>query len=989
MGSAVPLPNLNEEDRSSSGEDVESKQIVKVKDKKSKKEKKEKKRKSDHDEKKRKKEKRSKSDKKHKKEKSEKEKILEKEQEIIRNKMEMKRKASNIWLTDELIRQGKFYFFDGNPDADNLLYQGLYRLDVPVYYRQRYCLGMSSKEGLTFNKTGYIVYKRAARENNQTAITRYCSTGGDEVETLTYRKGSVTDIDQDGFVAFGSEIDDPEEKEESFDDRLTSRTRELNSKTFKDPHNISAWMELIRFQDEYLGTGKKQTKLAISEKKISIYERALDDNPSDRTLLLGLLKEFKNVYDSEKLLEIWNRKVMENSRDFRIWKDYINFLKENFTSFTVYSIRETYARALRTLQELSMDFALGRSGSRDSIWDLENAMLDIFTDACYFERSAGYMERSVCLFQALIEFNSECPMDLIDFRAQIRAFEIFWESEAPRAGDDDSHGWNEWYARNRGKNQQEVYDSTVRPERKEKKKFSKKSEEPEPTVALPEVPREEEKQVFVKWAETETQIEQANWVPCRPLMGVGTEGNLHLEDPDRIVLFDDVRDYTFQMTCSGLKIEVWYRFLEFLGVPLHRGSTNAENSQIWEKYLSDPEPVYSVLSRKEAHWEQPSFIADPSLVNMIRNVFRLSMKLFPQDSLLLQSYINFEKIQSPVQAKNYLKSILKNSRWNLQLWNIYGQVEKFQRNFEVARTMYNTALKNIVAHPEHAVLICHEFSQLEIQLENKGGAVSTLCSLVDGQVEDIVPGMPIPAKTRIAKAKSKFQGKLQELGTRNSYFYLWAACYGTFAYLTLGIEPAVEIFRNSLGILGEGQQQEELYTCFLKILQRNSAEISTPPSLLRNNVMEAMRTYPRNELFLAIFLESEARSQISGRIREYFDEMMARDDLSPVVALFAIHSEISRLGSNYRVRSLFEKAIEKIPDNLALWRYYLSWEMKVMGTGRGVLYRAIRYVPGAKALWMDAMSKMSHELNVTELNEIMSLMTEKEIRIRQLPDDFQ
>lgn len=252
------------------------------------------------------------------------------------------------------------------------------------------------------------------------------------------------------------------------------------------------------------------------------------------------------------------------------------------------------------------------------------------------------------------------------------------------------------------------------------------------------------------------------------------------------------------------------------------------------------------------------------------------MKLFPQDSLLLQSYINFEKIHSPTQAKNYLKSVLKNSRWNLQLWNIYGQVEKFQRNFDAARTMYNTALKNIVAHPEHAVLICHEFSQLEIQLENKEGALSILCSLVDGQVEDVVPGMSAPVKTRIAKAKSKFQGKFQELGTRNSYFHLWTACYGSFIYLTLGIEPAVEIFRNSLGILGQGLQQEELYTHFLKILQRNSAEISTPPALLRNNVMEAMQTYPRNELFLAIFLESEARSQISGRIREYFDEMMTR-----------------------------------------------------------------------------------------------------------------
>ncbi len=45
------------------------------------------------------------------------------------------------------------WFVDKHGDHNNLVYGTLYRTDVPLYYRQRFCLGLPRGEKITFNKS--------------------------------------------------------------------------------------------------------------------------------------------------------------------------------------------------------------------------------------------------------------------------------------------------------------------------------------------------------------------------------------------------------------------------------------------------------------------------------------------------------------------------------------------------------------------------------------------------------------------------------------------------------------------------------------------------------------------------------------------------------------------------------------------------------------------------------------------------------------------
>jgi hypothetical protein len=47
--------------------------------------------------------------------------------------------------------------------------------------------------------------------------------------------------------------------------------------------------------------------------------------------------------------------------------------------------------------------------------------------------------------------------------------------------------------------------------------------------------------VFAEWVNEEESRDRADWFPCRPLVGVGIQEGEDLEDPERVVLFEDIQ----------------------------------------------------------------------------------------------------------------------------------------------------------------------------------------------------------------------------------------------------------------------------------------------------------------------------------------------------------------------------------------------------------------------------------------------------------------
>lgn len=94
-----------------------------------------------------------------------------------------------------------------------------------------------------------------------------------------------------------------------------------------------------------------------------------------------------------------------------------------------------------------------------------------------------------------------------------------------------------------------------------------------------------------------------------------------------------------------------------------------------------------------------------------------------------------------------------------------------------------------------------------------------------------------------------------------------------------------------------------------------------------------------------------------------------------------VHATIPETGLTHRIRALFENAIRSDQGGQCplLWRMYLKFLVSLGNKERskGVFYKALQSCPWAKVLYMDAV-----EYFPEELQEILDVMTEKELRVR-------
>jgi len=138
-----------------------------------------------------------------------------------------------------------------------------------------------------------------------------------------------------------------------------------------------------------------------------------------------------------------------------------------------------------------------------------------------------------------------------------------------------------------------------------------------------------------------------------------------------------------------------------------------------------------------------------------------------------------------------------------------------------------------------------------------------------------------------------------------------------------------------------------------------------------------------------LFIRSELRAQVENRVRRYFDEQIENGRAGLITWMFAIRSEIARAGSAHRIRGLFERAAENLQtrDAIVLWRFYLDFEISTSNENgaKRAYFRAVRRVPWSKLLWTDCVSKLRAFYTNEELEELLHLMAEKEIRIRTDP----
>ncbi|PRP76931.1 hypothetical protein PROFUN_06209 [Planoprotostelium fungivorum] len=1013
--------------------------------------------------KKQKKDKKHKKSKKNKKQKTDQEKIIAIEQKLAK---EGRRKPPSVWLTkDRIVEQP--YFYDMLGDPNNAVYGELYRNDVPVYRRGRRCIGLPENEVIRPTRICYLFSTRGSRENSGTSKGRYLdrqniakerdvelkrvnlkaikrqdagTLDGDfiklDVERVEKKKEAreenetysptmeSSESEDEDYADYLERVDNSEDEDEekerkedegeSLEEWVTRRTRQLNAATRERPDELKVWLDFIQFQTKLsdMGFAGREKLSGLLEKKISIYQKALEYHPDSVQLMLGLVREGKALWTVEKTEQVWTA-ILQQARPQNVVEIWIEYLRHSRSSFQLFSItrwRERVARAIAVITNVEAD-------SRTDEHRLEMETLRLLVETAYMERAAGYRERGIAIFQAAIEFNLFTPSHISSGNLR-RNFEKFWESEVPRG----AMGWNQW---NEGDSDQtidpkhsrpvrppkkpEVYSVPLPPSRlnpqEELENMDQQMEEdlstmdPESLSAekLRAAQREvQAKRDLLKWMNEEEEKEKSQKFPCRPLVGFGISEEEEITDPDRVIIFDDIRPFLHFFELKETRMSLVDHFLCFMGLSLPNSSTGERLKRPGEPSVGSVMPLYSTEIQSlfdeiriptdmkgntdRESWRSYSPLPDPLDARCVENIFYQTRKLFPSDRRLLMNQLQFFTIQSPNLAADVIKAEMSKNRNDLLLFDAYARVKRKTGSLEEARKVYNGALSLSHALPPASrsahVILLRNFAEMEMEAGHSQASTFVLTSICDETFSPLSSTTPQVPKTKIPKARKLWSDRSQKVSEeadgdeKVSTF----VCHGLMEYLTGGIQACIHAFESCEKFLGKSSIQLEEYVFYCGILTDTIY----------------LQRFPVNGYFLSVFIESEARSQIAGRIRSHFDDVCDRLN-SPLLWMMSIHTETTRLGGSHRVRSLFDRALHDASCRScpALWRYFIQFEAqrgKLEGA-KAAFYRAIQEVPWAKPVWKDLFTVLQSRATSDELRDAIKLMTEKEVRLMVPPDE--
>lgn len=564
-------------------------------------------------------------------------------------------------------KPAKDYYFDAHGDRDNLAFGTLYRMDVAHYklhnhteisghnfqvlYRWRPSYSsLDAEEDLDVldNKLRaggrYFSVKYTALQRHK-GFKHVKIVGKKSLPVIPGEYIPLMELHSSSENGNAVSIKE-EELEESWEDELIRRTRELNKMSRDFPHDEKVWLAFAEFQDKIASTQpQKAARLQTLEKKIGILEKAVELNPDNEELLLCLLKTCQGRDSSDALMERWEKVLMQHSDSCKLWKEFLLVRQGDFSRFKVSDVRKTYAHAIQALS--SACNKLRRQGhetatlqSTDpSLVQPELGLVDIFISLCRFEWQAGYQELVTGLFQAQIEYSLFCPSLLLSSQSKQRLFEHFWNSGGARIGEDEALGWSLWLEKEE-QNRQNIFTEETSQETEvggwtgwsdPSSKKSGISEEPEKPVEHDAVGDEKNEEnldnedtqpdddiesllrklginidtephsevkdakTWNRWSEEEISRDYEQWMPvrehsgdCGKLWSPHSDDNPDIEGNDqlsRVILFEDVNEYLFSLYSEEARFSLVSQFIDFYGGKISRW-TCTNNSSWIEKILS-------------------------------------------------------------------------------------------------------------------------------------------------------------------------------------------------------------------------------------------------------------------------------------------------------------------------------------------------------------------------------------------------------------------
>lgn len=236
------------------------------------------------------------------------------------------------------------------------------------------------------------------------------------------------------------------------------------------------------------------------------------------------------------------------------------------------------------------------------------------------------------------------------------------------------------------------------------------SDESEETVLQENGPK------WQNWLNLERFREKHHWLPWKP-----NELEDECEDPDRMVLFDDVSASLFRIKEEESKFLLLIRFLAILGVQVephfeslcrflgcHDPNFVTDSQEILDDTRHFQWKFYSSDRSSRMFSLEPLFDPTTKYYEFVAQVFQQSVSLLKgvQKQLLIHLWIrhlchlagqsrntNLYKVQLK-ETKKVIKNFLKldENRNNLSLWTEYATLEWQCKNYDESRKIFDLAL---------------------------------------------------------------------------------------------------------------------------------------------------------------------------------------------------------------------------------------------------------------------------------------------------------
>ncbi|RUS78263.1 hypothetical protein EGW08_013979 [Elysia chlorotica] len=738
-------------------------------------------------------------------------------------------------------------------------------------------------------------------------------------------------------------------------DEIFEKIRIFNQRTRNEPQNVRLWLEFVAFQDVVaqrektkaaglsqtlsLGEMYRPTKSVI-EKKLAILEKAVESNPSSLELKLAQLALYQDIWETDKLEKAWEDLLFVHSGKADLWREYLARQQcSSLQGFTVSRVVKRFHKCFQTLASV-MD---GQVKVIQKASDIEEQTIGIFSQYCSFLHMSGYTERAVATFQALIEFNLHCPssLNLTSTRDRAVQFEKFWESSTPRFGEEGAKGWTKWAEQKSKGIQQSVSFVDV------------STEEEEDAIILEQLPRSQ------TWIKMEKLRENSHILPWRP-DALKDETEDSAEDPERLVLFDDVAPTLFRLTKSESCLRIVCLFLKFLGMP---SATLNERIQQWEQekggskfeqYLGIKVSQFPQLSQcnsandmeKELPVQKQLLVLLNNAVKQAESYFSLSNRTF---FTLLRLDCNIlehgAKTVSEVPSsgvkdiKKFGKNLLKESqnRNNLILWDTYIRL-LWACSDKIAETvsMVETALGMFMGthnttDPEKkygVCCLCLTYCQILLNFEplehieaslrrsaptqhDKRQVMRCLGALVEnkvfkpGSATEISPAYILKIRSLFHKCISDYAYKLQMTNSNIcQLFCILTDCFALFEYCASNFKKASDSYESARLIIQKNEQ--------------DNSNLHGLSSITRKNLHLRQLSFTMNMLQISIIPIETVRKVINNGLTEF-------PECSKLLEAFIKLEERSHIAG--RLRQFYYRSLRNATD-LSVPLFAVVSEMK-------------------------------------------------------------